>query len=440
MQYYCNTAVKDPETKTQYTAARIAVVASNRFELCDKLGSGSYGAVYEARDRHSSSNQLLAAKRFFDTPSTSPTVTAQGQSDQNQQEQPLQCQKALGTATKELGVSAQTLREISILRSIGSHPNVVQLLHIAHPVKNRAVSCNADAVVNHQKDEQKRSVQNTAEITPRTNAGDRYDKHMLLVLEKMDCSLHQLLNHREKKRKELWQQECTTTTTNPNANTSRKQQHLPLFTLTEIKDYAYQLLQGLAHIHSKMIIHRDIKPDNLLMDLAKNQLKITDFGLARQLLQPPGQVAAYSPKMQTLWYRSPELLLGCPQYSTAVDIWSAGCVILELLNEGPVFLALSEIPQLTSIFELLGTPTASLEEAFGLGTGTLAISKSLRKCHFTPVAKRPLSTLFPPLQNDLLFADLLDKMLCYNPLQRISALVALKHPCFASFHRCVNNQ
>ncbi|GIL99259.1 hypothetical protein Vretimale_4482 [Volvox reticuliferus] len=102
------------------------------------------------------------------------------------------------------------------------------------------------------------------------------------------------------------------------------------------------------------IMHRDLKPQNVLIGVAKNQVKITDFGLARCFL--PNADRAYTERVVTLYYRAPELLLGAPTYTSAVDLWSVGCIMAEMVNFEPLFKADNEIGLLFHIFEKLGTP------------------------------------------------------------------------------------
>lgn len=113
-----------------------------------------------------------------------------------------------------------------------------------------------------------------------------------------------------------------------------------------IKSYLFQLLQGLAFCHSHRVLHRDLKPQNLLIN-ADGSIKLADFGLARAFGVP---VRTYTHEVVTLWYRAPEILLGCKYYSTAVDIWSLGCIFAEMVTRRALFPGDSEIDQLFRIF------------------------------------------------------------------------------------------
>ena len=115
-----------------------------------------------------------------------------------------------------------------------------------------------------------------------------------------------------------------------------------------IKSFVFQILEGVAYCHSKKIIHRDLKPQNLLLD-QYGTVKIADFGLARAFSIP---IRPYTKEVLTLWYRSPEILLGCVEYSTPVDIWSVGCIFAELCLKKPIFQGDYDIDQLFKIFKL----------------------------------------------------------------------------------------
>lgn len=125
---------------------------------------------------------------------------------------------------------------------------------------------------------------------------------------------------------------------------SRKQVFLP----AEVKCLTKQLLQAVAHLHDNWILHRDLKTSNLLLS-HKGVLKVGDFGLAREYGSP---LKPYTPVVVTLWYRAPELLLNCKEYSTAIDMWSVGCIFAEFLSMAPLFPGQSEVDQLNKIFKV----------------------------------------------------------------------------------------
>ena len=108
-----------------------------------------------------------------------------------------------------------------------------------------------------------------------------------------------------------------------------------------VKSFTYQILQGTAYCHAHRVMHRDLKPQNLLID-TKGNIKLADFGLARAFGLP---VKTYTHEVVTLWYRAPEILLGQKQYSTPVDIWSIGCIFAEMAQRRALFAGDSEIDQ-----------------------------------------------------------------------------------------------
>ena len=185
----------------------------------------------------------------------------------------------------------------------------------------------------------------------------------------------------------------------------------------------YQLLKGMDFCHAKGIMHRDLKPQNLLVD-RKGTLKLADFGLARAFMIP---IRAYTHEVVTLWDRAPEILLGQRTYAPAVDMWSIGTIFVEMLNRRPLWPGDSEIDELFRIFRSLGTP----DEDTWPGVSTLPDWKGT----FPKWPRRSLRGTCPTL--DEVGLDLLTRMLAYQPSKRISAKAALAHPWFDDLDKSV---
>lgn len=194
-----------------------------------------------------------------------------------------------------------------------------------------------------------------------------------------------------------------------------------VFNLSHIKCLMQQLLLGTEYMHSKWIIHRDLKTSNLLMN-NKGVLKIGDYGLARKFGSP---LKPYTQLVVTLWYRAPELLLNTTKYDYKIDIWSIGCIFAEMIFREPIFQGVDELDQLNKIFKLMGTPT----EEIWPGWSELPNSKKInfKKYNENKLKEKFIGTEIP--LSDYGF-DLLSKLLNYDPKKRIKAKDALEHPWF----------
>ncbi|KAM4626099.1 cyclin-dependent kinase 15 isoform 2-T2 [Discoglossus pictus] len=189
-----------------------------------------------------------------------------------------------------------------------------------------------------------------------------------------------------------------------------------------IRLFMFQLLRGLAYIHHQHILHRDLKPQNLLISYL-GELKLADFGLARAK-SIPGQT--YSSEVVTLWYRPPDVLLGATDYSSDLDIWGAGCIFIEMLQGYPAFSGVSDIfEQLEKIWTVLGTPT---EDSWP-GVSQLPNYKTewLVLCE-----NQSFRNVWDRLGSTMGAEDLAFKMLKACPRQRISADDALMHKFFST--------
>ncbi|XP_034828350.1 cyclin-dependent kinase 2 [Maniola hyperantus] len=286
------------------------------YSRVEKIGEGTYGVVYKARDKLTGKDIALKKIKLENEPE---------------------------------GVPSTALREISVLRDL-KHPAVVQLLDIVLA-----------------------------------------DTKLFLVFEFLHMDLKKLM--------EL--------TKGP-------------LKLDVVKSYLQQLLEGVAYCHAHRVLHRDLKPQNLLVD-TEGHIKLADFGLARAFGIP---VRAYTHEVVTLWYRAPEILLGTKFYSTAVDVWSLACIYAEMVSGKTLFPGDSEIDQLFRVFRALGTPGDDVWPGARLLPDYRAA--------FPRWPKREARTLLPTTARASVHAcTLFEAMLRYEPSERVSARAALQHPYFA---------
>lgn len=291
----------------------------NKYNLQEKLGSGTYGSVYLATTK-TKIEQKVAVKFF------------------NQ----LNDKKM-----KYVEIDYTSMREAAILKSL-DHPNIVKLKEIIFNQKGFA-----------------------------------------MIFEYCPLNLRQFIKR------------------NPSIKDS------------ELKSLSRQIISGMNYLHSSCILHRDLKPDNILLD-PKDVIKLADFGLARQLAQP---FREYSNSILTLYYRAPELCYGETQYSLGVDMWSIGCTLAEIVLGEPLFKSISEVDLLFSIHATLGKPSEDDAEMFR------EISKRKGAKITMPNIKqtRTVRGLLKDKAHEG-FIDMIERILRYDPQARPTCAELLKHP------------
>ncbi|CDW60493.1 cyclin dependent kinase 5 [Trichuris trichiura] len=287
-----------------------------KYEKLEKIGEGTYGTVFKAKNRNS--HEVVALKR-------------------------------VRLDDDDEGVPSSALREICLLKEL-KHPNIVRLYDVVHS-----------------------------------------HKRLTLVFEYCDQDL--------KKYFDSLNNEIDPQT---------------------VKSLMFQLLRGLAYCHSQNVLHRDLKPQNLLLNKSM-ELKLADFGLARAFGIP---VRCYSAEVVTLWYRPPDVLFGAKIYNTSIDMWSSGCIFAEIACAGrPLFPGVDVEDQLRRIFRLLGTPTEETWPGLTLLPDYRPIA--------IQAAAMSLGQVIPTLSSK--GRDLLQKLLVCNPALRLDAEAALRHSYFADF-------
>jgi len=301
-----------------------------KYEKLEKVGEGTYGKVYKAKDKET--GQLVALKKTR-------------------------------LEMDEEGVPPTALREVSLLQMLSQSLYIVRLLCVEH----------VDSKKEHGK------------------------PLLYLVFEYIETDLKKFID------------------------TYRKGPNPGPLPPSLVQSFLYQLCKGVAHCHSHGVLHRDLKPQNLLVDKDKGILKIADLGLGRSFTVP---LKSYTHEIVTLWYRAPEVLLGSSHYSTGVDMWSVGCIFAEMARRQALFPGDSEFQQLLHIFRMMGTPTEKQWPGVN----------SLQDWHVYPQWEpQNLARVVPALEPD--GVDLLSKMLKYDPAERISAKAALDHPFFDSLDK-----
>ncbi|XP_053993743.1 cyclin-dependent kinase 3-like isoform X2 [Hylaeus volcanicus] len=280
------------------------------------------------------------------------------------------------------GLAITAIREIALLREL-KHPNIVELLDVIH--------C---------------------------------DNNLFLVFELCDTDLR----HFMKQQADLLRVEKN------QLNLINK----PFLPLPKIKSITRQIVSALSFCHSRRIMHRDLKPQNILLNMNGCVAKLGDLGLARSFTDG---AQLMTNEVVTLWYRAPELLLGDHHYTCSLDIWSLGCIIAEMFTGKPLFYGACETDTLLSVFQILGTPIEPpllkdvhakrnnvINHAIWKGVSKLSYYQNL----FPQWTQNPSVTLkkIIPYASDSVL-DLLIKLLQYDPKCRLPAREILKHPWFS---------
>ena len=192
------------------------------------------------------------------------------------------------------------------------------------------------------------------------------------------------------------------------------------------QSFIYQILCGLKYIHSADVLHRDLKPGNLLVN-ADCQLKICDFGLARGYSENPVENNQFLTEyVATRWYRAPEIMLSYQGYTKAIDVWSTGCILAEFLGGQPIFKGKDYVDQLNRILQVLGTPPDETLRSIG----SKNVQDYIHQLGF--ISKVPFSNLYPNANSQAI--DLLERMLTFDPRERITVDEALVHPYLSVWH------
>lgn len=194
-----------------------------------------------------------------------------------------------------------------------------------------------------------------------------------------------------------------------------------------IQYFIYQTLRALKTMHLANVLHRDLKPSNLLLN-SNCDLKICDFGLARSIASSEDNFGFMTEYVATRWYRAPEIMLTFQEYTTAIDVWSVGCILAEMLVGRPLFPGRDYHNQLWLIIEVLGTP--NMEDYYNI-----KLKRAREYIRSLPFVKKvPFANLFNSDAVNPLAIDLLENLLVFNPAKRITVDNALNHPYLKIYH------
>lgn len=194
-----------------------------------------------------------------------------------------------------------------------------------------------------------------------------------------------------------------------------------------IQYFIYQTLRALKTMHLANVLHRDLKPSNLLLN-SNCDLKICDFGLARSIASSEDNFGFMTEYVATRWYRAPEIMLTFQEYTTAIDVWSVGCILAEMLVGRPLFPGRDYHNQLWLIIEVLGTP--NMEDYYNI-----KLKRAREYIRSLPFVKKvPFANLFNSESINPLAIDLLENLLVFNPAKRITVDNALNHPYLKIYH------
>ncbi|GBG24850.1 Mitogen-activated protein kinase 3 [Hondaea fermentalgiana] len=360
--------------KQQTKSTSVAMMTEYDYKVLDKIGEGAYGVVYSAQDRRT--GKLVAIKK-------------------------------IAGAMDRTNSCKRTFRELKFLTTL-QHENVIPLQHIicptdvAHEAVARAMAEYYGTSASGEEVESKAGEESKASSSVMTGppAPKSTSTTLYVVLDLMETDLTSII---------------------------KSPQHL---TNEHCQFFLYQVLRGLKYIHSANIIHRDLKPRNLLVN-SNCDLRICDFGLARldlpELSRKDG--ACMSDYVATRWYRPPEVVCESGTYTKALDMWAAGCILVELLLRKPIFPGADQYDLLKRICEVLGPPPESTIRS----ARSQKLQIYLRNLSYQyPKPLRPLSRLLQGCCPKAV--DLASRLLVFEPERRLTVEEAIRHPYLASLY------